>query len=114
MPSSSPTSAATWVYDYPENTWTLLSTTASPTSDHFSLGYQPSSRKILLFGNSLTGSEMETWLFDYATVSWTRFEGMVKPQYREHFAMAFNQVRDEHVLIGGFPNNDNWVLTIAL
>ena len=55
---------------------------------------------------------METWIFDYASNDWTLISSPKLPSYREHFGMAYNESQDAFILIGGFPNNDSWLLRV--
>ena len=102
----------TWVYDYQTNNWSTLNAENSPTGDHSSFIYNPNRGKSLLFGNTDAGNAMETWIFDYASNDWTLIASPELPSYREHFGMAYNEAQDAFILIGGFPNNDSWLLRV--
>ena len=102
----------TWVYDYQTNNWSNLNAKNSPTSDHSSFIYNRNRGKSLLFGNTDAGNAMETWIFDYASNDWTLISSPELPSYREHFGMAYNEAQDTFILIGGFPNNDSWLLRV--
>ncbi len=104
---------STWAYDYRANSWTRLNTDIGPTSDHCGFAYRTGTGRFTLFGNSAEGDAMETWLFDYALRDWTRLAVPQAPPYREHFGLAYDPARDIFVLVGGFPNSDNWVLHLG-
>ena len=105
--------AGTWAYDYITNNWSTLDTENSPTSDHSSFIYIRNMGKIMLFGNSDDGNAMETWIFDYALNDWTQMSSSQQPSSREEFGMAYNQDDDVFILIGGYPENDNWSLRVG-
>lgn len=107
------TTIAIWSFAANNNRWQKHHSPVSPTSDHSSFIYHPGSESFILFGNSSAGNEMETWLYDDVGETWVRFSSPETPDYREHFGMVYHPALDTFLLIGGFPENDNWHLTLS-
>ncbi len=103
-------SIGTWEYDDKANNWLQIITQDSPTSDHGSFLYNRNSSSFILVGNTLASNSMETWIFDYALREWIRISSQETVSYREHFGMAHSEAHDTYILVGGYPNSDNWVL----
>ena len=97
----------TWAYNFNANTWTKLNTKNTPVSDHNSIIYNSNTGKILLYGDK------ELWIFDYAATDWTRVFSIELSTYnREHFGMAYDEDQNVFMLVGGYPENDNWLLRV--
>jgi len=105
-----PSSIGTWEYDSEANSWSQITTQISPTSDHGSFVYNRNSSQFVLIGNTLTSNDMETWVFDYSSAEWILMPSTDALSYREHFGFAYNDAHDAYILVGGYPNNENWLL----
>ncbi len=105
-----PSSIGTWEYDRDANNWSQISTPVSPTSDHGRFVYNRNSSQFLLIGNRLSSNAMETWVFDYSLAEWTLMRATGALNYREHFGFAYGDAHDAYILVGGYPNRENWSL----
>ena len=102
----------TWVYDHATNNWSTLTTEHTPTGDHTSLIYNRNAGTMMLFGNSEVTRGLEVWILDLETPAWAIARSFSGPSYREHFGIAYDEDHDVYLLIGGFPNDDNWLLKV--
>jgi hypothetical protein len=105
-------SVGTWVYTSGE--WTKLNIKVSPTATHASFVYSQRIAKILLVGHGEGRHATNIWMFDGVGEKWTRLSARRKPSFREHFGFAYDASHDTFILIGGFPNNDNWQMKLSL
>jgi hypothetical protein len=73
--------------------------------------YDPSSRRLVLFGGGYPNYFDDTWIYDGAT--WTQVTTHVSPSRRSGARMAYDEVEHVLVLFGGYNNehalNDTWL-----
>jgi hypothetical protein len=112
------------MYSFDGNGWTKLNVTTTP-GERFGaqIAIDPRSGKLLLFGGfrSVLDSssnartqfyDNDTWIWDGAANSWTQVNPAVSPSARQNGAMAFDPIRKEIVLFGGYAGfyfSDTWV-----
>ena len=94
-------------------TWVKLKPATSPSGRAaFAMGYDPVSKKIVLFGGfNAAGYLNETWTFDGTT--WTRINTKIAPSGRAGIMLAYDAPTKKLVLFGGFANpktlDDTWL-----
>jgi len=98
----------TWVYDYTGNAWVNRAPSAEPPSRAgHAMVYDSAHDKVILFGGSFlggNGSEYlgDTWVYDYATNTWTNKNPANPPHARSNFAMVYDSAHDKTILFGGY------------
>ncbi len=94
----------TWVWD--GNGWTEVTPAGSPPARQLqATTYDPVTDQVLLFGGRTTttnGHLADFWAWDGA--AWTQLTPPTLPVARSSSVMAYDAVRDEVVLFGGFNN----------
>src|SRR5436190_1922931 len=112
------------MYSFDGNGWTKLNVSNTP-GERFGaqIAIDPRTGKLLLFGglhsvldtatdNRTQFYDNDTWSWDGASNSWTKLNPTVSPYARQNGAMAFDPVRQEIVLFGGYAGfyySDTWV-----
>ncbi len=72
--------AETWFYDYNTNTWTEMEVRTSPPAlAMYGMAHDPATGNVVLYGGEMTSKSAgdlspDIWLFDPATVDWTRIQ----------------------------------------
>jgi N-acetylneuraminic acid mutarotase len=105
-------SAGTWAYDPAANTWTELkpSGTVPPARFAAAMAYDPTTRRLILFGGYAklnTGPQLgDAWAYDSAANTWTELEpaGTVPPGRVWH-AMAYDPSTGRIIMFGGHTND---------
>lgn len=87
----------TWLWDFPNKTWSLASTVGPPRYEG-SMIYDPQSRKVILFGGA-PGPRNDTWAWD--GVSWTKLNVTPSPSPRVSAGIAYDATANRVVLFGG-------------
>lgn len=122
----------TWVLDAVTKSWKLMRPSWDPTSPlplaqlTTSLVYDSHNDVFILFGGRCSGdgacpiyaSNSETWVYKYATNTWTNMKPAISPSPRQQHQMAFDPVHRVAVMFGGHngtPNfyNELWVYDYA-
>jgi hypothetical protein len=122
-----------WSFD--GNGWTKLSVATTPgprVGAQYAIN--PNTNKLLLFGGLRAEKiddtttrqwyDNDTWEWNGASSTWTKLSPATAPPTRENAAMAWDPVRGEMTLFGGFNagyylsdlwvwNGNNWVPTIT-
>jgi N-acetylneuraminic acid mutarotase len=98
--------------DLPLN-WTQITTTNEPTArELYSMTFDPSQGKIILFGGFSTTYLNDTWEYFPSIVSWQHLTIANPPPARYGASMVFEPVEGNTVLFGGFNGggelNDTW------
>jgi hypothetical protein len=101
---------ATLAYDYNSDTWTDLSSDASPTERAYqAMAYDPTTDRIIMFGGVEGGAETptdETWAYDVNSSMWSLLNPPTRPSPRGWAALAFNPADRSLVLFGGGPRRE--------
>ena len=107
----------TWAYDYAANTWTDLNSVNEPSPPR-TLGkgmvYDPIIQKSVLFGGIASVLLDETWVFDYASNSWSQLTPASDPGIRTSHGMAYDSGAQVIILFGGDDGSfkdDTWQYT---
>lgn len=109
----------TWVFDEGNGTWVELTPPGSPSPRYWhSMGYDPQSRKMLLFGGRTpTGLSEETWEFDLPANTWVRLDTPTSPSPRSAHGMSYHAGERVFVLFGGFTgaawSDETWIFDPA-
>jgi N-acetylneuraminic acid mutarotase len=106
-----------WSYDPMANSWTELHPSPMPAVKSGCLEYDPSSKKVILFGGTEAGGPVSNglWTYDPVANTWTKVApaGTV-PTPRRAFASAFDTARGELIVFGGLATeqlnvvNETW------
>jgi hypothetical protein len=95
----------TWTWDGAN--WTQASPAASPGArDSAGMAYDSTHGNVVLFGGNnpgLEGDFDDTWTWNGA--NWTQASPANSPQGRDSLVMAFDSLRGETVLFGGYSQN---------
>ncbi len=99
-------SNATQVYNESTDTWKSLGAGAAPSPRaSFAIGADTSARVAVVFGgvvNATTGRvDNQTWIYHFATATWTNVTSSVAPAARENAALAVNTTGGYALLFGG-------------
>jgi N-acetylneuraminic acid mutarotase len=110
----------TWAYDPTTNAWTELkpSGTVPPPRDSATMEYDPTTRRLIMFGGksdtAITRVVLnDTWVYDPANNTWTELKpsGTV-PSARSGHSMAYDPVTRRLIMFGGNAGtaslNDTW------
>ncbi len=92
------------------NTWKELETVESPGVRICSLMvYDSESDKVILFGG-FNGAKMsgETWVYDYATNTWTNKTMANSPPGRCGYGLIYDAGRDKCIIFGGIGDNSKY------
>ena len=108
-----------WVYDYPENTWSMQSTEPKPQGRYwFHQTYVTSEAAFILNGGTGIEDEpcSEVWLYRYAENSWELKTIGTAPDKRSSSSMCYDPDTEKIVLFGGADVNvrqldDTWILS---
>jgi hypothetical protein len=92
----------TWSYDLNTNTWTKMNPHVSPSERWFySMAYLPSLDRVVLFGGeSLYGTQNDTWLYDYNSDNWEMVEVLEAPSPRHAYGVYVASL-DRIIMFGG-------------
>jgi hypothetical protein len=96
----------TWTYD--GNLWKLITKEGPAARDHHAMAYDSDRKKMVMFGGGdadPSGRALwygDTWEFDGQ--AWTK-KSETGPFARAHHAMAYDPIRHQTVLAGGFGPN---------
>jgi hypothetical protein len=111
----------TWGYDAAAKRWTRLYSMPDGNAHIQALAYDRDNKKTVLFGgfygwNGGTGDQ--TWVFDYASKTWTRRNPSQHPSSRGWASFDFHQKLGKFVLFSGAPwsgtiKNDTWLYDYA-
>jgi len=111
----------TWAYDPIENTWTELTPAGDVPSARgsHSMAYDPVLNAVILFGGTDSTSYFDdTWIYDFATNTWTEVlpTGEIPPARAGH-RMAYDPSSGTVLLFGGWNGtayyNDTWTFDVA-
>ena len=95
----------TWVYNLTDNTWTQMSPTTSPPGrSRYSMVYDSTSDKFIVFGGLISGSRDffgDTWVYDLAADTWTQMSPSTSPSARNGHSMVYDSNSDRVILFGG-------------
>jgi hypothetical protein len=96
----------TWAYDARTNAWTNLKPTSAPSAREYArLVYLPAQGRSALYGGvdypDETNVSAETWFYEYASNTWTRFTPDGNPGRCGWYAMAYSSAAEAVVLFGG-------------
>ena len=103
-------SVGTWAYE--NGDWKKLDIGVSPTGGHASFVYDGKIGKLILIGHAEESDMTDTWMFDGVGEEWTRLSASGRPPLREHFGLTYDELHDTFILVGGFPNSDNWQMKL--
>lgn len=113
--TSTTTTNATWAYDYTSNTWTNITPVVGPQPrGSAAMVYDSNADRVILFGGfeGTYAALNDTWIFDYATDTWTNVTTSDHPSARGVTVMAYDAVADKAILFGGYSNTglvaDTW------
>lgn len=112
------------MYSFDGSGWTKMNVSATP-GERFGpqIAVDPRNGKLVLFGglrselNTSTDTrsqffDNDTWLWDGGASSWTKLNPPRAPHARENGSMAYDPLRQEIVLFGGYAGfyySDTWV-----
>jgi hypothetical protein len=102
----------TWSYNLETNKWTDLRPSVSPPPlNEPAMAYEPTLRKVVLFGGSghVGGVQFQddTWAYDSTTNSWAELKPAHAPTGRASAAMAYDEKCGGLVLFGGMQLPDD-------
>lgn len=93
----------TWLYSVAQNQWRQLSGPQPIRRAYSKLSVDPDRRKALLFGgDELDRLKADTWIFDFATETWTQVMPQVSPPPRAGHQLLFLPQSRATVLLGGW------------
>ncbi len=103
----------TWAYDPVAGTWTELRPAGElpPATYNLSLVYDPSTRKMILFGGSGLAAEFgnDTWAYDPSANTWTNLRPSPPvPSPRFGYSMAYDPSTKKLILFGGCIKTVGW------
>ncbi len=113
-----------WVYDSISGSWTSVSMNEgeirpTPRKD-FSMAYDSSNERIVLFGGYDGSLNDETWVFDPASLTWTKIDTADHPSERRGHAMTYDPDSGKIVLFGGITDtspleysNETWTFNVS-
>ncbi|MEM3567438.1 MAG: fibronectin type III domain-containing protein [Thermoplasmata archaeon] len=93
----------TWVYDYSTNTWTRVYPTTSPPGryGHEIVFDKKNGVFVMYGGRDSWGALSDTWVYNYATNTWTQKITTQNPGGLEEPAFAFDEGTGKCILFGG-------------
>jgi uncharacterized protein (TIGR03437 family) len=107
----------TWAFHLATNSWRDISPTANRPLRRclHHAAYDPERGLMYLYGGCSSGSgpcpQGDLWSFDLSTNRWTERTPGNSPPPRQHYGMAFDEMRGKLVVFGGSGNgllNDTW------
>ena len=109
-----------WSYEPETNTWTLLEMHNSP-DPRFNdmIVYIPERNQLFLFGGWTHEDRIDgTFIFDFATSTWTELHPSNQPSRRSDASIAYDPENDVIVLYSGYLQNDThtrdtWIYSFA-
>jgi hypothetical protein len=115
-------SVESWELNLASASWTRFNPSGPNGRTGFTLAYEPTRRKMLLFGGrqrstGTVGSRLgDTWEWDTTAHTWTNVTPATSPQARDDHAMAFDPAHNRGVMFGGrdvngTPLGDTWLWT---
>ncbi|MCK6434187.1 MAG: Ig-like domain-containing protein [Aquabacterium sp.] len=113
-------SGQTWAYRLATNTWVNMnpSTAPTPRAQHLMV-YDDEHGIIVLFGGGAGGSETnDTWVYHYASNTWTPLAPASAPPPRRLGQVAYNPVTRQTIIFGGATTgvgqrSDIWALKLT-
>ncbi len=105
----------TWAYDIGNDEWNNLNPGGAPSAREYPrMVYSPTDNVHIMFGgNDGGGYDDETWVYNYATNSWTNKNPNPRPPTRSEHTMAYDEVYQKVILFGGKNNGGNLADTWA-
>ncbi len=94
----------TRAFDVDNNNWTNLNPAVHPyPSTWGAMAYDTESEKIVQFGGVPQNdwASNETWIYDYATNTWTKANPIIYPEMRSSHVMAYDSESDVVIMHGG-------------
>jgi hypothetical protein len=111
----------TWAFDLTTTTWTQLNTvTSPPPRSHHRMVFDSYNNISMFFGGDQDefNAKSDTWIFDYASKTWTELNCSVHPSDRWSSGIAYNSITNEIILCGGMISvsprtfeRDTWIFT---
>ncbi len=105
-----------WEFDLNTTTWTQLSPLGTPPSPRaYTIGaYDSNASKTIIFGGAsgkwdVAGSAYrysDTFIYDYATNTWTKYACDTSPKARDQIGLAFNSKLNITLLCGGGSDDE--------
>ena len=97
-----------WSYEPETNTWTLLEMNNSPDPRfNTMLTYIPERHQLFMYGGWSQEDRVDgTYLFDFATSTWTELHPSIQPSSRSDASIAYDPENDVIVLYSGYLQND--------
>jgi hypothetical protein len=104
--------ADTWIWDGAN--WSNVTPTNSPYQrDLAGMAYDSVRNKVVMFGGfsfQTNGDVAETWIWDGTAMTWTQLTPSNPPQARDSLSLAFDSIRGETILYGGYVSSSNTYL----
>jgi hypothetical protein len=105
--------ADTWIWDGAN--WTEVTPVNPPyVRDLAGMAFDSTHNKVVMFGGfsfQTNGDLAETWIWDGSAMTWTQATPANSPSARETFSMAFDAIRGEVILYGGYVSTSETYLS---
>jgi len=122
----------TWIYNYTENSWTIMNPTTRPSRRaSTSMVYDSTHDQVILYGGVYIDYNLEEpiitynelWIYNYSNNAWTKMNPIINPGPRYRHSMVYDSIHDQVILFGGmYANyeinryvyyNETWIYTYS-
>lgn len=111
-------SGETWVYDFSDESWTLMNPAQAPSARRNHAMAYLGGDKVLLFAGGFADGPMsnETWIYDLSDNNWTSMSPAQSPVSRRSHGMA-SLGGDQVLLFGGYSSEgidgETWIYDLS-